>query len=117
MRRSVREQSPGGRRGDTGLAGIICNSHGDEAFEHAVIPEFARRLGTSFVQFIPRSPVIQARELEGRPVVEHSPNSREAEIFRQLAREVMENTSRVIPTPITDLGELEQLYRRYLKER
>jgi nitrogenase iron protein NifH len=105
-----------GRRGDTGLAGIICNSNGDEAFEHEVIPAFAKRLGTSFVRFIPRSPVIQACELEGRPVVEHAPDSREAEIFRGLARAVMENTSRVIPTPITDLAELEQLYRQYLKK-
>src|SRR5512136_2038508 len=48
------------RRGDTGLAGIICNSNGDEAFERAVIPAFAEKLGTSFVQFVLRSPVIQA---------------------------------------------------------
>jgi hypothetical protein len=27
----------------------------------------------------------------------------------------MGNTSRVIPTPITDLAELEQMYRQYLK--
>ena len=33
------------KRGDTGLAGIICNSNGDEAFERAVIPAFAEKLG------------------------------------------------------------------------
>jgi nitrogenase iron protein NifH len=101
------------RRGDTGLAGIICNSNGDEAFEHAFIPEFASLLGTSFVRFVPRSPVIQACELEGRAVVEHSPGSEEAKVFRDLARDIMENDSRVIPTPVTDLAELEQLYRKY----
>jgi len=101
------------RRGDTGLAGIICNSNGDEAFEHAFIPEFASRLGTSFVRFVPRSPVIQACELEGRAVVEYAPKSDEARIFRDLARAVMENDSRVIPTPMNDLAELEQLYRKY----
>jgi nitrogenase iron protein NifH len=105
------------RRGDTGLAGIICNSNGDEIFEHAVIPEFARRLGTPFVQFVPRSPVIQACELEGRPVVEHSPGSKEAEIFQNLAKAIMENDSRVIPTPINELAELEQLYRQHLVKR
>jgi nitrogenase iron protein NifH len=57
--------------------------------------------------------VIQACELEGRAVVEHSPESTEAGIFRDLAGDVMENDSRVIPTPIGDLGELEQLYRKY----
>jgi nitrogenase iron protein NifH len=101
------------RRGDTGLAGIICNSNGDETFEHAFVPEFASRLGTPFVRFVPRSPVIQACELEGRAVVEHSPDSPEAGIFRDLARDIMKNESRVIPTPINDLAELEQLYRKY----
>ncbi len=101
------------RRGDTGLAGIICNSNGDLDLEHVFIPEFARRLGTSFVRFVPRSPVIQACELEGRAVVEHSPDSEEAGIFRDLAKAIMENHSRVIPTPVSDLAELEQLYRKY----
>lgn len=102
------------KRGDAGLAGIICNSNVDEAFEHAFIPTFAKRLGTPFVQFVPRSPVIQACELEGRPVVEYAPDSQEAKIFRNLAKAIMENNSRVIPTPINDLTELETMYRQHL---
>jgi nitrogenase iron protein NifH len=102
------------KRGDTGLAGIICNSNGNEAFEHAVIPAFAKKLGTPFVQFVPRSPVIQACELEGRPVVEYAPDSLEAEIFRNLAKAIMENDSRMIPTPVSDLAELEMMYRQHL---
>lgn len=61
------------KRGDAGLAEIICNSNGDEASEHAFIPEFAKRLGTPFVRFVLQSPVIHACELEGRPVVEYAP--------------------------------------------
>jgi len=105
------------RRGDTGLAGIICNSNGDLAFEQAFVPEFARRLGTSFVRFVPRSPIIQACEFEGKAVVEHSPDSDEARIFRDLAKAIIENDSRVIPTPMNDLGELEELYRTYRSPR
>lgn len=105
------------KRGDAGLAGIICNSNGDEAFEHSFIPAFAKRLGTPFVQFVPRSPVIQACELEGRPVVEYAPDSQEAEIFRNLAKAIMENDSRVIPTPINDLAELETMYRQHLAKK
>jgi nitrogenase iron protein NifH len=104
------------KRGDTGLAGIICNSNGDEAFERAVIPAFAEKLGTPFVRFVPRSPVIQACELEGRAVVEHAPSSREAAIFRDLAKAIMENDSRVIPTPVSDLAELERMYREHLRK-
>ena len=102
------------RRGDTGLSGIICNSNGDEALERAVVPAFAQRLGSAFVEFVPRSPVIQACELEGRAVVEHAPQSAEAAIFRELARKVMENDVKVIPTPVEELPELEELYRHHL---
>jgi nitrogenase iron protein NifH len=105
------------RRGDTGLSGIICNSNGDEKFERLVFPEFALRLGSKFVQFVPRSPVIQACELEGRAVVEHSPQSEEAMIFRELAHKVMENDLKVVPTPINELPELEEMYRRYLVKK
>ena len=102
------------RRGDAGLSGIICNSNGDEALERAVVPAFAQRLGSAFVEFVPRSPVIQACELEGRAVVEHAPQSEEAVIFRDLARKVMENDVKVIPTPVEELPELEELYRQHV---
>jgi nitrogenase iron protein NifH len=100
------------RRGDTGLAGIICNSNGDDALERAVVPAFAERLGSAFVEFVPRSSVIQACELEGRAVVEHAPQSEEATIFRELALKVMKNDTKVIPTPVEELPELEELYRK-----
>ncbi|MGZ4852163.1 MAG: nitrogenase iron protein, partial [Halobacteriota archaeon] len=58
--------------------------------------------------------VIQACELEGRAVVEHAPQSEEAAIFRELARKVMENDVKVIPTPVEELPELEELYRHHL---
>jgi nitrogenase iron protein NifH len=105
------------KRGDTGLAGILCNINGDEVFEHAFIPAFAKRLGTPFVQFVPRSPLIQACGLEGRPVVEYVPDSQEAEIFRNLAKSIMENDLRVIPMPINDFAELETMYRQRLVKK
>ncbi len=105
------------RRGETGLAGVICNSSGDEPFERSVLAEFAQTLGTRLIDFIPRSPVIQACEVEGRTVLEHSPGSAEVEVFRGLAQRMLDNTSRVIPTPIEDMAELEALYRRHLDRR
>ena len=103
------------RRGETGLAGVICNSSGDEQFEKEVLSEFAQTLGSKLVHLIPRSPVIQACEVESRTVLEHSPQSEEAEVFRELARQVMDNDRPVIPTPVEELSELETLYRRHLK--
>ncbi len=103
------------RRGETGLAGVICNSSGDEKFDKGVLSEFAEALGSKLVHFIPRSPVIQACEVESRTVLEHSPHSEEAEVFRELARQVMDNDRPVIPTPVEELAELEVLYRRHLR--
>ena len=103
------------RRGETGLAGVICNSSGDEQFEREVLSEFAQTLSSKFVHFVPRSPVIQACEVESRTVLEHSPVSQEAEVFRELAKQVMDNDRPVIPTPVEELSELEALYRRHLK--
>jgi nitrogenase iron protein NifH len=102
------------RRGETGLAGVICNSSGDEAFERSVLSEFAETLGTKLVGFVPRSPVIQSCEVEGKTVLQHSPQSVEAEVFRNLAQQVLENSSRVIPTPFEEVVELETMYRRHL---
>jgi len=102
------------RRGDAGLSGIICNSNGDERLERKVLPIFAQSLGTKFIELIPRSPVIQACEVEGKAVVEYSPNAEEAKIFRELAHKIMENNSRAIPTPIEELSDLEAMYREHL---
>jgi len=104
------------RRGNTGLAGVICNSSGDEQFEKSVLSEFAEMLGTQLIDFIPRSPVIQACEVEGRTVLEHSPQSAEADVFRGLAQRVLDNASRVIPTPVEQVEELEVLYRHHLDQ-
>jgi nitrogenase iron protein NifH len=102
------------RRGDTGLAGVICNSAGEQAFERAVLAEFAETLGTSLIAWMPRSPVIRACEVEGKTVWQHSPQSPEVDVFRDLADRVLENRSRVIPTPFEQVDELEAVYRRHV---
>ncbi len=102
------------RRGETGLAGVICNSAGQEAFENEVLGDFATRLGSKLVHSVPRSPIIQACEVEGRTVLEHSPDSEETQGFRELAAKVMNNDAPVIPTPFEELSELEEMYRRHL---
>ena len=102
------------RHGETGLAGVICNSSGDESFEQAVLTAYAQAIGSSLIDFIPRSSAIQACEVEGKTVLEHSPRSPEAEVFRGLARRVLDNHARVIPTPLEDVAELEGLYRQHM---
>ena len=101
-------------RGQTGLTGVICNSSGQEDFEKEVISDFAGRVGSSLVHFVPRSPAIQACEVESRTVLELSPDSEEADGFRQLAEKVVGDQSPVIPTPVEELADLEAMYRGHL---
>jgi nitrogenase iron protein NifH len=103
-----------GRPGGAGLAGIICNSRGDEQVERAVLTTFAERLGTRLIHFIPRAQEVQRCEIAGYTVVEAAPDSAVAQAFRDLAAQVWDNHSRVIPTPIEALGELEALYKQFV---
>ncbi len=103
------------RRGGTGLSGVICNSSGEEQLERKVLADFAETLGSKLLHFIPRSPAIQACEVECKSVLELSPKSEEAEVFRKLAQQVMDNDRPVIPTPVEELSDLEALYRRHLR--
>jgi nitrogenase iron protein NifH len=102
------------RRGRSRLAGIVANSRGDADFERQVLSSFAERLGTSLLHFVPRSDDIQACEVHGVTVLEQSPRSEAAENFRQMADAVLNNESGVIPTPVEELTDLEELYRRYV---
>jgi nitrogenase iron protein NifH len=78
------------------------------------LTEFAETLGTQLIGFVPRSPVIQACEVEGRTVLQHSPLSPETNVFRSLAGRVLDNHDRVSPTPLEEVTDLEALYRRHL---
>jgi nitrogenase iron protein NifH len=104
------------KRGQTGLAGVICNSSGQDGFEKAVTAHFAAELGTKLIHFLPRSPIIQLCEVETKTVLEHSPSSPEAVSFRELAEKVISNGPPVIPKPLEELPELEALYRSHLSE-
>ena len=102
------------RRRGTGLARVICNSSGAESFERSVLSDFAQALGATLIDFVPHSPIIRNCEVEGRTVLEHSSQSKEADAFRRLGKRVLDNESRVIPTPIEDVKALEAMYRRHL---
>ncbi len=101
------------RHGSSRLAGLISNSRGDGDFERPVLSSFAESLGSSLLHFVPRSDDIQACEVLGVTVLEHSPDSEAAENFRQMADAILRNESRVIPTPFEDLTDLEEMYRRH----
>lgn len=94
-------------RSNCRLAGVICNAKG-EPREEELVSEFARRVNSNLIGFIPRDRVVQLAELNKKTVIEYEPASAQAACYRTLALRVMENTSLTIPTPL-EIDELESL--------
>ncbi|HEX9860438.1 MAG TPA: nitrogenase iron protein [Nitrospirota bacterium] len=93
------------------LGGLICNSRKvDKEFE--LINALAEKLGTYMIHFVPRDNIVQRAELKRTTVIEHAPESAQADEYRDLARKISENKNFVIPTPLT-MEELEELLITY----
>jgi nitrogenase iron protein NifH len=89
------------------LAGVIGNARG-AAGEEGLIAEFAKRINTSMVAFIPRDPVVQHAELNRKTVLEFDPGSAQAQRYRELALTVTGESHLTIPVPM-EIGDLEEL--------
>jgi nitrogenase iron protein NifH len=91
---------------------VICNAK-EQPNEEELVAEFARRVNSSLIQFIPRNRVVQLAELNRKTVIEYEPASAQAECYRTLATRVMENSRFTIPTPL-EIDELESLAYSYI---
>ncbi|GAB5047370.1 nitrogenase iron protein [Thermodesulfovibrio sp. TK110] len=97
--------------GGVRLGGIICNSRKVDK-EYELVSEFAERLGTQLLHFIPRDNIVQKAELNRMTVVEYAPEHPQADEYRTLAKKMAENRNLYIPTPLT-MDELEELLAKY----
>lgn len=93
--------------GNVRLGGLICNSRKVDN-EQAMIEEFAKRLGTQMIHFVPRDNEVQRAEINRRTVIEHNPEHPQADEYRALATKIDKNEMFVVPTPI-EIDELEGL--------
>ena len=93
--------------GGVRLGGIICNSRKVDN-EMEMIAEFARRLGTQMIHFVPRDNDVQRAEINRKTVIEWNPKCVQADEYRTLARAIDENKKFVIPTPLP-MDDLEKL--------
>ena len=97
--------------GGVRLGGLICNSRKVDN-EREMIEEFARRLGTQMIHFLPRDNDVQRAEIKRKTVIEWNPDAPQADEYRELARKIDANSLFVIPKPI-DMDELETLLVEY----
>lgn len=96
-----------GKVGDVRLGGLICNSRKVDN-EANMIQEFANKLGTQMIHFVPRDNMVQHAEINRKTVIDYAPEHAQANEYRSLAKKIDENKLQVIPTPLT-MQELEDL--------
>jgi len=97
--------------GGVRLGGLICNSRKVDN-EREMIEEFARRLGTEMIHFLPRDNDVQRAEIKRKTVIEWNSGAPQADEYRALARKIDANSLFVIPKPMA-LDELELLLVEY----
>ena len=100
-----------GERGYARLGGLICNSRMVEN-EREMVEEFAKRINTKMIHFVPRSKDVQRAEINRKTVIDFDPTLPQADEYRKLANEINVNEDFTIPTPIGQ-DELEDLMRDY----
>ena len=99
------------KTGGVRLGGIICNSRNVDR-ELDLLRAFAKELGTQLLYFVPRNNIVQRAEINKKTVIEYKPDSDQAQEYRNLAQAVIDNTSFVIPTPMT-AERLEEILLEY----
>ncbi|ABM61068.1 nitrogenase iron protein [Halorhodospira halophila] len=103
----VKYSSSGGVR----MAGLICNSRNTDR-EDELIENLASRLGTQMIGFIPRDNMVQHAEIRRMTVIEYNPECNQADVYRELADNVINNKNLVVPTPLS-MDDLEDLLMEF----
>ena len=98
--------------GGVRLGGLICNSRQTD-LELELAEAMAKKLSTKLIHFVPRDNIVQHAELRRMTVIEYSPESKQADEYRALAKNIHENKGNgVIPTPIS-MDELEDMLMEF----
>jgi nitrogenase iron protein NifH len=80
------------------LGGIIANSI-TKTSQRDMIDDFSGKTDTEVIEYVPRSPTVTRCELDGVTTIEGAPDSKQAEVYRELARKVIDNKNAYIPKP------------------
>jgi len=86
-------------KGGALLGGVIANSINTD-FHRDIIDDFVARTHTQVVEYVPRSLSVTQAELQGKTTIEAAPKSEQADVYRRLARRIVEHTESKTPTPL-----------------
>ena len=98
-------------RGRVRLGGIIGNGR-NTPNERELLEAFAKSLNTQLIAFIPRDVIVNKAENNRQTVLQYAPASNQAEVYRRLSQDILENAKLSIPTPMS-FEELEKLVAAY----
>jgi len=88
------------------LGGVIANSI-NAPYAREIIDDFVRQTNTQVIEYVPRSVTVTQSELQGKTTIEAAPDSKQAAIYRSLARKIAEHTESKVPTPL-EIGALRE---------
>ncbi|PXF52307.1 MAG: nitrogenase iron protein [Candidatus Methanophagaceae archaeon] len=105
-------------KGGSPLGGIIYNVRGI-LDDESVVRDFASEVGSQVVGCVPNAHEIAEAEIEGKTVIEKSPESDIANLFRELAVQVYTNRLTSVPRPLPpdEMRHFGQLIRKRTRER
>ncbi|MCW2318410.1 nitrogenase iron protein NifH [Rhodoblastus acidophilus] len=86
-------------KGGALLGGVIANSINTD-FHRDIIDDFVARTHTQVVEYVPRSLSVTQAELQGKTTIEAAPKSEQADVYRRLAKRIVEHTESKTPTPL-----------------
>ncbi|MDP4145068.1 MAG: nitrogenase iron protein NifH [Bacillota bacterium] len=97
--------------GGAKLGGIIANGL-SASYSESIVDDFAHKTGTKVVGYVPRSLIVSQSELYGKTVIEANPQSPHADIYRNLAKHIVENDDLTVPNPlnVTELRDWARLW-------
>lgn len=100
---------------DVGVAGLIDNQR-NVPHEKEIVEEFAKKVGVPVMAHVPRSLKVQEAEAMGKTVLEAFPDSEQSEVYRGLAKKVLENSYTYTPSPLSGLDEIMETVKMYLRK-
>lgn len=99
------------RTGVVRIGGLIGNGRAVPG-EEELLKEFAEKIGTRMIAYIPRDPIMSQAEVRRKTVIEWQEDSEQAARYKKLARFILDNEELSKPTPLS-FEELEALTAKY----
>lgn len=81
------------------LGGVIANSINTD-FQKDIVDDFVTRTSTQVVEYVPRSLTVTQAELQGKTTIEAAPDSKQAAVYRSLAKKIAKHTQSKVPSPL-----------------